>query len=44
MHLDQDQEGYSYYLCVSSWKQTGKKPSVRFTAFKVIQKIARKYP
>ncbi len=44
MHLDEEQEGYLYDLCVSLWKQTEKKPSVRFTAFKGIQKIARKYP
>lgn len=44
MYLDEEQEGYLYDLCVSLWKQTDKIPSVRFTAFKVIQKIARKYP
>jgi len=44
MHLDEEQEGYLYDLCVSLWKETEKKPSVRFTAFNCIQKIARKYP
>ncbi len=44
MYLDEEQEGYLYDLCVSLWKQTDKIPSVRFTAFKCIQKVARKYP
>ena len=37
MHLDEEQEGYLYDLCVSLWKQTEKIPSVRFTAFKCIR-------
>ena len=37
MHLDEEQEGYLYDLCVSFCKQTEKKPSVRFTAFKCIR-------
>ncbi len=44
MYLDEKQEDYLYDLCVSLWKQTNKIPSVRFTAFKCIQKVARKYP
>ncbi len=44
MYLDEKQEDYLYDLCVSLWKQTDKIPSVRFTAFKCIQKVARKYP
>ncbi|ALM06826.1 hypothetical protein SB49_02670 [Sediminicola sp. YIK13] len=44
MDLNEEQEGYLYDLCVSLWKQTEKKPSVRFTAFKYIRKIAHKYP
>ncbi|MEJ1222412.1 hypothetical protein [Sediminicola sp. 1XM1-17] len=44
MQLNDVQEGILYDLCVSLWEQTNKKPSVRFTAFKYISKIAHKYP
>lgn len=44
MDLTQEQEGYLFDLCVSLWEQPEKKPSVRFTAFKFINKTARKYP
>ncbi|MFT4849928.1 MAG: hypothetical protein ACI83B_002476 [Sediminicola sp.] len=44
MHLDEEQNGYLYDLCVSIWKQVEKKPSVRFTAFRGVLKIAHTYP
>lgn len=44
MNLNEEQEGYLYDLCVSLWKQVEKKPSVRFTAFRCMVKIAHKYP
>ena len=44
MDLTQEQEGYLFDLCVSLWEQPEKKPSVRFTAFKFINKTARNYP
>ncbi len=44
MKLSEEQEGYLYDLCVTLWKQTTKKPSVRFTAFRYISELAHKYP
>ena len=44
MNLNSEQEGYLYDLCVSLWKQLGKKPSVRFTAFRFISTTAHKHP
>jgi len=44
MNLNEEQEGFLYDVCVQLWKQVEKKPSVRFTAFRCIKKIAHKYP
>lgn len=44
MHLEEEQEGLLYDLCVCLWKQTDKKPSMRFTAFKCLLKIANSHP
>ena len=44
MNLDEDNEGILYNACVHIWKQINKKPSVRLTAFKLMAKIAKKYP
>ena len=44
MQLNEEQEGYLYDLCVTLWKQTDKQPSVRYTAYRGIQKIVHKYP
>lgn len=44
MDLDEEYEGYLFNICMSVWEQIGKKPSVRFNAFKMIVKIAKKYP
>jgi hypothetical protein len=44
MDLTQEQEGYLFDHCVSLWEQPEKKPSVRFTAFKFINRTARNYP
>lgn len=44
MELNEDQEGQVFDICVSLWEKIGKKPSIRYTAFKEILKIAQKYP
>ncbi len=44
MDLDEEYEGFLFNICVSIWEKINKKPSVRLTAFKLIVKIARKYP
>lgn len=44
MTLTEEEEGYLYDVCVQLWKQVEKKPSVRFTAFRCMTKIAHKYP
>jgi hypothetical protein len=44
MNLNEEEEGYLYDVCVQLWQQTEKKPSVRFTAFRCMTKIAHKYP
>ncbi|NNJ89752.1 MAG: hypothetical protein HKP53_10140 [Eudoraea sp.] len=44
MNLNEEQEGYLFDICVSLWEQPGKKPSVRYTAFKFINKTAFEHP
>ena len=44
MELDEEQEGYLFNVCVTVWETVNKKPSVRFTAFMFIVKIAKKHP
>ncbi len=44
MELSEEHEGYLYNVCVDIWEKINKKPSVRFTAFKFIIKIAKKHP
>lgn len=44
MELNEEQEGFLYNVCVPVWEKISKKPSVRLTAFKIIVKIANKYP
>ena len=44
MDLDEEQEGFLFDVCITIWEQINKKPSVRFTAFKFIIKIAKKHP
>ena len=42
--LNEYDEAYLFDLCNSIWKQVSKKPSIRFTAFKVIVKTVKNYP
>jgi len=44
MLLNDEQEGRLFNFCVSLWEQIGKNPSVRFTAFRMMAKIARNHP
>ena len=44
MELNEEHEGYLFNVCMTVWEKINKKPSVRFTAFKFIVKIAKKYP
>ena len=44
MELNEKQESFLFDICMSVWEQINKKPSVRFTAFKFIVKIAKKHP
>jgi hypothetical protein len=44
MDLNEEQQGYLFDICVSLWEQVEKKPSVRFTAFRFINKTAYLHP
>ena len=44
MELGEEYEGFLFNVCVGVWEKIDKKPSVRFTAFKLILKIAKKHP
>lgn len=44
MDINEEYEGLLFTICVSLWEKTNKTPSVRYTAFKVILKIAQKHP
>jgi hypothetical protein len=44
MELNEEYEVFLFNVCVTVWEKISKKPSVRFTAFKFIIKIAKKHP
>lgn len=44
MELNEEDEGRLFDVCVNVWEQINKQPSVRFSAFKMIVKIAQKHP
>ncbi len=44
MDLSEEQEGYLFDLCMNIWEKIGKSPSVRHNAFRMIVKIASRYP
>jgi len=44
MELSGDQEGKLFDLCINTWENIGKQPSLRFNAFKLIVKIAKRHP
>ena len=44
MELTEEHEGLLFSICSDIWEKIGKNPSVRFTAFQFIIKIAKNYP
>ena len=44
MDLKKEYESVLFGVCISIWEKINKKPSVRFTAFKIIVKIAKEHP
>jgi hypothetical protein len=44
MELDEENEGVLLNVCVNLWKKTNGRPSVRYTAFMFMNKMAAKYP
>ena len=44
MELSEKHEVFLLDSCIKIWEGTNKKPSVRFTAFKMMVKIAKKHP
>lgn len=44
MEVSEEYEGSLFDICVTVWEKINKKPSVRFNAFKLIIKIAKKNP
>jgi hypothetical protein len=44
MDLTEEQEGRLFIISVDIWEKIGRNPSVRFTAFQFILKMAKKYP
>ncbi len=44
MELNEEYEGFLFQVCVTIWEKINKKPSVRFTAFQFMVKIAKKHP
>lgn len=44
MELTGENEGKLFDTCVNIWEKIGKKPSVRYNAFKLIIKIVKKHP
>lgn len=44
MDLSEEQEGLIFNLCMNVWEKVGKAPSVRHNAFRMIVRIASKYP
>jgi len=44
MKLNEEQEGYLFNICMTLWEGLDKKPSIRYTAFKFIIEMTKKYP
>lgn len=44
MDIDENLEGVLFDLCIRLWERTDLQPSVRYNAFKVMLKIAKKHP
>ena len=44
MEIDEKHEGLLFDHCVTIWEKIDKKPSVRWNAFKILAKIAKRHP
>ena len=44
MELKEEHEGILFDVCVTVWQKLDNKPSIRFTAFKMLVKIAKGHP
>lgn len=44
MKLNEEQEGKLFNICMTLWEGLDKKPSIRYTAFKFIIEMTKKYP
>jgi hypothetical protein len=44
LNIPEEHEGPLFDLCMTIWEQVGKIPSVRLFAFRIILRIAKKYP
>src|SRR5665647_2582371 len=44
MEISKELEGSLFNHCVTVWERIGKKPSVRYNAFKIIVKITKNHP
>ena len=44
MEISEASEGKLFDECMNVWEQTGKQPSVRFNALKLMVRIAKKHP
>ncbi len=44
MKLNEEQEGLVFNVCMSLWEKINARPSVRYSAFVFILKIAKKHP
>jgi len=44
LEIDEEYEGILFDICVNIWGSVNKKPSVRYNAFKLIIRIAKKHP
>lgn len=44
MEIDEKYEGILFDTCIGVWEKLNKQPSVRYNAFRMVVKIAKKYP
>ena len=44
MELSDELEGRLFDICITIWKKTGKQPSLRYNAFKLMTGIVKKHP
>lgn len=44
LKINEDQEGELFDICMGIWEKQGNSPSARITAFRVMHRIAQKYP